>query len=79
MSSMPMPSCVSNTVIWRRGHTDSQCFRFPAVLNSKACSTSKGSAKSYLHPYHTTSLADYLSLQTSGRWHNSYNAVLILS
>ena len=48
MSSMPMPSCVSSTVIWRRGQTESQCFRFPADLNSNACNTSSGSAKSYL-------------------------------
>ena len=55
MSSMPMPSCVSSTVIWRRGHTDSQCLRFAADLNSNACRTSSGSAKSYLRKNHVVS------------------------
>ena len=47
MSSMPMPSWVSSTVIWRRGQMVSQCLRLSMVLKVKACRMSSGSAKSY--------------------------------
>ena len=46
MSSMPMPSCVSSTVIWRRGHMFIQFLRLSIVLKVKACRISSGSAKS---------------------------------
>ena len=44
------PSCVSSTVIWRRGQMLSQCLRLSMVLKVNACRMSSGSAKSYTWP-----------------------------